>query len=66
MDTTQIKNTLALIQRSPDRGDGWRSVSGACWPLLDGIPSDLVETEPSNDGGRVRMTDSGMAVLLYS
>ena len=66
MDNSEIKSTLALIQRSPDRGDGWRSVSEGCWPLLDGIPSELIEVEPDGNAGRVRMTDAGRAVLTFA
>ena len=66
MTKAQTKSTLALIQRSPDQGDGWRSVSAACWPLVKDLPIELAECEPNDDGGRVRMTDSGRAVLHYS
>ena len=66
MTNEQIKSTLGLIMRSPDRGDGWRSVSGACWPLLEDMPGELIELEPSEVGGRARMTEAGRTVLLYA
>ena len=66
MTSEQIKSTLDLISRSPDRGDGWRSVSGACWPLLENMPGELIELEPGEVGGRARMTDAGRTVLAYT
>jgi len=39
---------LRLILRSPDRGDGWRSVSSVVWPLVESFTQpDLIEIEPS-------------------
>ncbi len=65
MTNEQIKNTLALIQRSPDHGDGWRSCSAACWHLIQDLPDTLVERKPSDAGGLVRMTQNGVAVLVF-
>jgi hypothetical protein len=57
---------LALIDRSPDRGDGWRSVSKVVWPALASLPEDLAERELLDDGtGRVRLTTMGIGVLRY-
>lgn len=66
MTNEQIKSTLGLILRSPDCGDGWRSVSGACWPLLENMPEELIELEPGKVGGCARMTDAGRTVLAYT
>lgn len=62
---SHLKSTLALVQRSPDQGDGWRTVSAACWPLVKHTPLDLLEIEPAEKGGRVRLTPEGKAVLKY-
>ncbi len=53
------------INRSPDRGDGWRSVSETCWPLIEsfGTP-ELIETD--KDNMRVRLTDKGSAVATFA
>lgn len=60
----KIKDTLRLIQRSPDRGEGWRSVSEVCWPLVCDLSPDLVDLDADNS--RVRMTDKAVAVLTYA
>jgi hypothetical protein len=64
MGNEKIIATLRLIERSPDHGKGWRSVSETCWPLMATMPDDLVERPPIN--GWVRLTDSARAVLKYS
>jgi hypothetical protein len=57
---------LRLILRSPDRGDGWRSVSSVVWPLVESFTQpDLIEIEPSADGGRVRLSPRGAIVIDY-
>lgn len=59
---------LRLIERSPDAGEGWRSVSPVLWPHihLANLPSELVETEDRHDGGgRIRLTEKGDAVMRY-
>lgn len=59
------KDFLRLLDRSPDRGDGWRSVSETCWPLVEqfGVP-ELIEID--KDNMRVRLTDSGIAVVHFA
>lgn len=58
---------IRLIQRSDDRGDGWRSVSSLLWKLVDGFPhKELIEAERHEDGtGRVRLSDKGNTVAEY-
>lgn len=46
--------------------DGWAKVSRVVWPLVSGLPDDLVEKRPSDDGGHIRLTECGKAVVLYS
>jgi hypothetical protein len=64
-DDPQIKGVLALIDRSPDTGDGWRSVSPRIWPHVQAVPDELVERR-DDDGFWIRMTDAGRAVLKYA
>lgn len=59
------KNLLRLALRDAD-ANGWAKVSAMVWPLVTALPRDLVETSPTGDGGYVRLTDSGKAVVLYS
>jgi hypothetical protein len=59
-------NILRLIQRSTPADDGWYTVSKVVWPLINGtLPTDLVETEVTNNGGRLRFTMRGQAVADY-
>jgi hypothetical protein len=58
------RNFLRLVIRSPDRGDGWRSVSSHCWPLVEAFTAEeLLEVDA--EGGRVRLTEKGMTVAEY-
>jgi len=59
------KEFLRLVTRSPDRGDGWRSVSSACWALVEqfGTP-ELLEVDKHNM--RVRLTEAGVAVVQFA
>jgi acetamidase/formamidase len=63
--TPQQKSFVALIVRSEDKGDGWRQVSKAVWPLVAkaALPTDLLEVDA--DTLRVRFTDAGNAVAAY-
>lgn len=57
--------TIKLILRSPDRGDGWRSVSPAIWRALI-VPfehKELIEIDEPNR--RIRLTIKGEAVAEY-
>lgn len=62
----KLRDLLHLVKRSPMDASGWRKVSVPVWPLVVGLPSDLVTLEPSPDGGgRLRLTDRGQAVADY-
>ncbi len=65
MISDQDKDFLRLVGRSPDRGDGWRSVSEVCWQLVEkfGTP-ELIEVDAANK--RVRLTEEGEAVLMFA
>ena len=54
-----------MLARSPDHGDGWRSVSQICWQLVEafGAP-DLIEVDKENM--RARLTKDGEAVVFFA
>jgi hypothetical protein len=56
------RSFLALIMRSPDLGDGWRSVSTQVWPLVEAFEAqDLIE----KGNLTVRLSEKGQAVAQY-
>jgi hypothetical protein len=61
MMTRQDQDFLKLLLRSPDRGDGWRSVSEACWQLVDSFENKRL-LEIDKEQMRVRLTDDGELV----
>jgi hypothetical protein len=59
---------IQLILRSPDRGEGWRTVSAAVWPLVVKLTysrPELIEVDPGESGGRVRLTAQGKTISNY-
>jgi hypothetical protein len=68
VERQNLKSLIALIARSPDRGEGWRSVSAPLFPLYSYfIDPSLIECEKSEDGGggRVRLSPKGEIVAPY-
>jgi hypothetical protein len=64
--TDQQKDILRLTLRSKRLDDGWYGVSQAIWPhIKDALPTDLAETRQSDEGGFIRLTDRGQAVVDY-
>lgn len=65
MKLTDSQGTfIRLLQRSPDRGEGWRSVSQTLWKIVEGFGApDLLEVDAANR--RCRLTDKGLAVAEY-
>jgi len=64
--TSKQTDILRLIQRSKPEEDGSYRVSKVVWPLVNGtLPSDLVETTETDDGGFIRFTERGKAVADY-
>lgn len=58
------KDFIRLILRSPDRGEGWRSVSKVCWPLVTGFSKpELIDVDQM--GSCVRLTPEGEIVATY-
>lgn len=62
--TDTHKHFLRLIVKDADV-DGWASVSKAVFPLVEQMPSALVELEMVGDEGRgrVRLTEEGESVI---
>lgn len=61
----KVQDTLKLILRSPDRGDGWRTVSLACWKaFIVGFENpELIEID--DELHRVRLSKEGYTVTQY-
>lgn len=57
-------NMLQLLRRSPDRGDGWRSVSDLLWPhTIEHLPPELIEKDEERK--RVRLSERGKIIMDY-
>jgi len=57
---------MMRLAKKDAQADGWTKVSKAVWPAITAIPDDLIEKRPSDEGGHVRLTDRGDAIVLYS
>ena len=66
MSNQEIRNFLRLVKRSPDVGDGWKKCGEMLWPFAQKVPEELMEREPDEVGGRVRVTPMGDAVCKYA
>jgi hypothetical protein len=63
--TQAQKDFLHLIARSPDRGEGWRSISGVLLPMSEQIAGQLPELlEFEKDSSRIRLTEKGEGALF--
>ena len=58
------RHLLRLVAKGKG-SDGWSKVSSAVWPLVKELPDDLVDKVDSVEGGEVRLTPIGEAVLTY-
>lgn len=56
---------LRLTAKDADK-DGWSKVSKLLWPICSKLPDDLVEKRPSADGGHIRLTSDGEAIVRYA
>jgi preprotein translocase subunit SecA len=63
MLTDYDKDMIRLLQRSTDRGDGWRTVSPTLWKLFDTVDKDLFELDEENR--KVRLTETGLTLAMY-
>lgn len=59
------KEIMKLIQRSPDQGDGWRTVSSMLWKpvIVSFTQKELLEIDEENQ--RVRLSPKGIIVADY-
>lgn len=58
------KSFIALLQRSPDIGAGWRQVSALVWQLVENFDHpELLEIDPETL--RVRLSPRGLVVTAY-
>jgi hypothetical protein len=59
------KQFLKLLARSPDSGDGWRSISEQLLPLCESAVEAMPELlEFEKDSRRVRLTVKGEGALF--
>lgn len=59
---------IRLVMRSKDRGDGWRSVSGALRNFAEGMVSrqpELYETKTDGDTFMLRLSERGGVLADY-
>ena len=56
---------LRLTAKDAD-AEGWSKVSGLLWPICSKLPDDLIEKRPSDDGGHIRLTSYGKAIVRYA
>ena len=59
------KHFLRLIEKGQACPDGWAPVSKAVFPLVNAMPTELVELHSVGDDGRgrARLTSEGQAIL---
>lgn len=59
------KDFLRLVERSPDRGEGWRSISEQLLPLCERHAAELPELLGlDKEGKRIRFTEKGEGALF--
>lgn len=59
------KHMLKLIAKEQECPDGWAPVSNQVYPLLQAMPSELVELHAVGDEGRgrARLTPAGQSLI---
>lgn len=60
--TSGERNLLRLVVKGAGP-DGWATVSKAVLPVVEQLPTALVELEKTESGGRVRLTPVGQSVI---
>ena len=62
--TDPDKTFMALVRRSPDRGEGWRSVSDTLCPMVEQLARpELFEIDA--EAKRVRFSEEGTIVAAW-
>lgn len=58
------KHFLRLIARDQQNPNGWAPVSKTLFPLVQKMPTELVELHPTEEGrGRARLTERGQSLI---
>jgi hypothetical protein len=62
-----VVGTIHLLRLTAKGADpeGWSKVSKLLWPTCSKLPDDLVEKRQSDDGGHIRLTSDGEAIVRY-
>jgi hypothetical protein len=64
--TDRQKGFIALLNRSPDQGEGWRTVSNVLWGIAKKHADDAPELfEADDEASRIRLTAKGAVVSEY-
>jgi hypothetical protein len=64
-----VLNMLRLARTGAEKSaDGWAPVSKPVWPLIESIPTDLLERRDGREGGGgfCRLTPEGETVLKWA
>jgi len=63
--TSGEKHFLRLIEKGQASPEGWASVSKVLYPLVQRLPAELIEHEPTGTEGkgRARLSDKGQSLL---
>lgn len=64
IDNGQL-HLLKLASQEQD-AEGWAKVSEILWPIVSKLPDDLVEKRAGEDGGHIRLTEGGQAIVRYA
>ena len=58
---------MKLIMRSPDVGDGWRTITKNLWACIElhSRPELVESVQDETGGGRLRLTERGRIVFEY-
>jgi hypothetical protein len=57
-------NILRLVAKEQQNPSGWAPCSRAVYPLVKGLPQELVEHQELEEGkARVRLTEKGQSVM---
>ena len=61
--TSGEKHFLRLIAKGQVDHGGWAPVSKVIYPLVEEMPTELVDREPLPEGGHARLTVLGLGLL---
>ncbi len=64
--TSEEKELLRLIDRSPHNEDRWCECSEILWRFVLRMPRELVESQSLENKNYVRLTDIGKAIIYWT